>query len=294
MPELPEVETVKNGLAPFMNGARIKKLILNRENLRFPFPEGFQKALEGQEITQLRRRAKYLIVPLQSGQNMLAHLGMSGSFKIDHQALDEPSRAFLQKADKKHDHVIIELMHPQKGPVSIIYNDPRRFGYMDLFEDEQSSPHFAQMGPEPLGNQFSAHHLADRFYGRRTPIKTALLNQRHVAGLGNIYVCEALHIAKIDPTRPVGTLVRKDKSPTKALELLAPAIVNVLNEAIEAGGSTLKDYRQADGELGYFQHRFKVYGREGENCLNKGCDTKIERIVQGGRSTFYCPHCQKP
>lgn len=293
MPELPEVETVKNGLAPFMNGARIEKIILNRENLRFPFPQNFQKALEGQVITQLRRRAKYLIVPVQSGQNMLAHLGMSGSFKIDHQALDEPSRAFLQKADKKHDHVVFQLDHPQRGPVSIIYNDPRRFGYMDLFEDEAQSKHFELMGPEPLGNQFSAHHLANRFYGRRTPIKTALLDQRHVAGLGNIYVCEALHIAKINPTRPVGSLVRKDKSPTKALELLAPAIVNVLNEAIEAGGSTLKDYRQADGELGYFQHRFKAYGREGAPCTMDQCSGTIARIVQSGRSTFYCPSCQK-
>ena len=292
MPELPEVETVKNGLAPFMDGATITRVVLNRENLRFPFPANFKSSLEDQQIGQLRRRAKYLIVPLHSGANLLAHLGMSGSFKINAELVEGATRKFVPLAREKHDHVILQIKHPQKGRVDIIYNDPRRFGYMDLFEDEAQSPHFATMGPEPLGNQFSAQHLAERFLSKRTPIKSALLDQRNVAGLGNIYVCEALFIAKIDPKRPVGTLVKADGRPKKALELLAPIIVDVLNQAIAAGGSTLKDFKHADGELGYFQHRFKAYGREGEPCLAPSCKDKIARIVQSGRSTFYCPTCQ--
>lgn len=293
MPELPEVETVKNGLAPFMDQATISRVILNRENLRFPFPKGFASQLEGQQIGQLRRRAKYLIVPLQSGTNMLAHLGMSGSFKINAELIEGQNRTFVPLAHEKHDHVVLEIEHPEKGRVDIIYNDPRRFGYMDLFADEADCTHFAKMGPEPLGNQFSAQHLADRFMGKKTPIKSALLDQRNVAGLGNIYVCEALFISKIDPTRPVGTLVRADGKPKKQLEVLAPAIINVLNEAIASGGSTLKDFKHADGELGYFQHRFKTYGREGERCVTPDCSQQIARIVQSGRSTFYCPSCQR-
>jgi formamidopyrimidine-DNA glycosylase len=292
LPELPEVETVKNGLAPFMDGATITRVVLNRENLRFPFPDNFKSLLEGQQIGQLRRRAKYLIIPLTSGTHMLAHLGMSGSFKINAELVEGAARKFVPLSQEKHDHVILEIAHPQKGRVDIIYNDPRRFGYMDLFEDEAQSPHFANMGPEPLGNQFSAQHLADRFLNKKTPIKSALLDQRNVAGLGNIYVCEALFIAKIDPRRSVGTLVKADGGPKKALELLAPTIVHVLNEAIAAGGSTLKDFKHANGELGYFQHRFKAYGREGERCLSPGCKGEIARIVQSGRSTFYCPSCQ--
>ncbi len=183
--------------------------------------------------------------------------------------------------------MIIEIEHPEKGRVDIIYNDPRRFGYMDLFADEARCTHFAKMGgPEPLGNQFSVQHLADRFLNKKTPIKSALLDQRNVAGLGNIYVCEALFIAKIDPTRPVGTLVRADGKPKKSLEVLAPAIVNVLNDAIAAGGSTLKDFKHADGELGYFQHRFKTYGREGETCVAPDCTQQIARIVQSGVQPF--------
>ncbi|MCZ4272157.1 bifunctional DNA-formamidopyrimidine glycosylase/DNA-(apurinic or apyrimidinic site) lyase [Maritalea porphyrae] len=292
MPELPEVETVKNGLAPFMDGATIKRIVLNRPNLRFPFPDGFQELLEGQQIGQLRRRAKYLIVPLMSGTNMLAHLGMSGSFKINAELIEGTARKFVPLAQQKHDHVILEVVHPTRGRVDIIYNDPRRFGYMDLFDDEQESPHFAKMGPEPLGNQFNAQHLAERFLNKKTPIKSALLDQRNVAGLGNIYVCEALFLSKIDPRCPIGTLVRADGKPKKALELLAPTIVQVLNEAIAAGGSTLKDFKHADGELGYFQHRFQAYGREGEPCLAPNCKANIARIVQSGRSTFYCPNCQ--
>jgi len=292
LPELPEVETVKNGLAPFMDGATISRVVLNRENLRFPFPKNFRSTLEGQQIGQLRRRAKYLIVPLSSGANMLAHLGMSGSFKVNSEIVEGAARKFVPLAHEKHDHVVLEIMHPDKGRVDIIYNDPRRFGYMDLFEDEAKSSHFAKMGPEPLGNQFSAQHLADRFVGKKTNIKSALLDQRNVAGLGNIYVCEALYIAKIDPLRSAGSLVKVDGKTKKALDVLAPIIVSVLNEAIAAGGSTLKDFKHADGELGYFQHRFKVYGREGELCLAQGCTDKIARIVQSGRSTFYCPSCQ--
>lgn len=292
MPELPEVETVKNGLAPFMDGAMIKRVVLNRENLRFAFPPDFRAQLEGQQIGQLRRRAKYLIVPLMSGTNMLAHLGMSGSFKINAEMIEGAGRNFVPLAHEKHDHVILEVVHPKKGRVDIIYNDPRRFGYMDLFEDEGQSRHFAKMGPEPLGNQFSAQQLADRFSNKKTPIKSALLDQSNVAGLGNIYVCEALFLSKIDPACPVGNLVRADGKPKKALELLAPTIVQVLNQAIAAGGSTLKDFKHADGELGYFQHRFKAYGREGERCLASDCKGTIARIVQAGRSTFYCPNCQ--
>jgi len=293
VPELPEVETVKNGLAPFMDGAIIQKVTLNRENLRFPFPTGFVGALEGQRIGQLRRRAKYVIVPLASGQNMLAHLGMSGSFRINNELAEGAARKFEPSKAQKHDHVIINVLHPERGPAEIIYNDPRRFGYMDLFIEEDQSPHFMNMGPEPLGNQFSAQHLADRFKGKRTPIKSALLDQRNVAGLGNIYVCEALFIAGIAPQKQVGQLVRANGAPKKSLELLAPAIVNVLNEAIEAGGSSLKDFKHTDGDLGYFQHRFKTYDREGENCVTDSCNGKIARIVQSGRSTFYCPKCQR-
>ncbi|MGJ8527279.1 bifunctional DNA-formamidopyrimidine glycosylase/DNA-(apurinic or apyrimidinic site) lyase [Maritalea sp.] len=292
MPELPEVETVKNGLAPFMDGARISKVVLNRPNLRFPFPDQFKSELEGQVIGQLRRRAKYLIIPLASGQNMLAHLGMSGSFKINAELVEGANRKFVPLAALKHDHVVFEIEHPQKGRVDIIYNDPRRFGYMDLFAEEEKSPHFATMGPEPLGNQFSAKHLAQRFQNKKTPIKSALLDQKNVAGLGNIYVCEALYMAQIDPKRPVGDLVGKNGDPKKQLEVLAASIVDVLNQAILAGGSTLKDFKHADGELGYFQHRFKTYGREGESCLTPDCPGTISRMVQSGRSTFYCPNCQ--
>jgi len=292
VPELPEVETVKNGLAPFMEGALIEKVVLNRENLRFPFPEQFVSSLEGQTVGQLRRRAKYVIVPLLSAANMLAHLGMSGSFKINAETVEGAARKFVPQAPLKHDHVIIELTHPDKGHVEVVYNDPRRFGYMDLFDNEATCTHFKGMGPEPLGNQFSAHHLAERFANKRTSIKSALLDQRNVAGLGNIYVCEALFIAKIDPRAEAQSLVKSSGVPTSKLDVLATTIVSVLKEAIEAGGSTLKDFKHADGELGYFQHRFKTYGREGEPCVTKDCQAKVERITQSGRSTFYCPNCQ--
>lgn len=294
MPELPEVETVRRGLAPWLEGARIDKVTLARKDLRFPFPKGMKAALEGRTIESVGRRAKYLLLRLSSGMTLLSHLGMTGSYRFEGLKFKEPSRYFEPDQDEKHDHVRIALTHPKHGALTLIYNDARRFGFMALFRNEAESPFLAGLGPEPLGDAFNAVEMAERFRGKKAPMKAALLDQRVVAGLGNIYVSEALHRAHIRPTTQAGKLVLKSGAPSQRLEALADAVRIVLMEAVDAGGSTLRDFRAADGGPGYFQHRFAVYDREGEPCPTPGCTGTIRRIVQSGRSTYYCPVCQKP
>jgi formamidopyrimidine-DNA glycosylase len=293
MPELPEVETVRRGLDPYVAGARIGKVTLKRGDLRFPFPEGFGQALEGALVESTGRRAKYLLFRLSNGKTWLSHLGMTGTYRFEGFRFKEPSRYYEPAEDRKHDHMVLELSHPEHGEMKLIYNDARRFGFMDLFEDEEQSPWLAGLGPEPLSNAFNASEMADRFIGKKAPTKAALLDQRVVAGLGNIYVSEALHRAHIRPDIAAGTLVLKSGKPSRRLEDLAEGVRTVLIEAIDAGGSTLRDFRDADGNSGYFQHRFAVYDREGEPCPTPGCRGVIKRIVQSGRSTFFCPVCQR-
>lgn len=287
MPELPEVETVRRGLEPVLAGARLTRVQARRPDLRFALPEGFVQRLTGARIERLERRGKYILAPLDRGETLSMHLGMTGRFEIEGGA--ERSRpgdfALAVPADPRHAHVVFET----DGGARVTFFDPRRFGYMDLIETEalESHPRFAGMGPEPLGPDFDAEHLGRAFAGRRQGAKTLLLDQRVVAGLGNIYVCEALHRAHISPTRPAGRIAKA------RLVALVGAIRKVLEEAIVAGGSTLRDYASADGALGYFQHSFQAYGREGEPCSTPECKGVIRRIVQGGRSTFYCPVCQR-
>jgi len=287
MPELPEVETVRRGLEPVLAGALLVRVEARRPDLRFPLPEGFVQRLTGARIERLDRRAKYLLAPLDRGDTLVMHLGMSGRFEITGgQATKRPGDFhYAAPADPKHAHVIFET----DGGVRVTYFDPRRFGYMDLIATDALADHpwFAGLGPEPLGPDFNAKHLAAAFAGRRQSVKASLMDQRIVAGLGNIYVCEALFRAGISPLRPAGELG------TRTLNGLVAAVKAVLEEAIEAGGSTLRDYAAADGALGYFQHRFRVYGREGETCQRRGCSGAVQRIVQAGRSTFYCPACQR-
>ena len=295
MPELPEVETVRRGLAPFMEGGLVRKLLLRRGDLRFPFPENFAVKVEGRRIQALSRRAKYLLIHLGDDQTIIAHLGMSGSFRIEAEVTDTPGEFHHPRSkDEAHDHVVFEIERSE-GPVRIIYNDPRRFGFMHLMptSDLDAYPAFADLGPEPTGNFLSADYLALRFDGKKQPLKSALLDQKVVAGLGNIYVCEALYRAHLLPTRAAASIVKANGKPAKALELLTGDIREVIAEAIEAGGSSLRDHIQTDGSLGYFQHRFRVYDREGEPCLTPDCKGIVARITQAGRSTFYCPVCQK-
>ncbi len=283
MPELPEVETVRRGLAPVMEGARIVRADVNRPDLRWPFPDGMAERLTGQRVLQLRRRSKYILADLEGGETLLIHLGMSGRMVVSGDALgrfvhDHP-------APEKHDHVVF---HMEDG-ARITFNDPRRFGAMDLMATAGAEGHklLAALGPEPLGNAFDEAYLVGALKGRNTPIKAALLDQRIVAGLGNIYVCEALFRAGVSPIRKAGRVS------SHRIERLVPAIRDVLTEAIAAGGSSLRDFRQADGELGYFQHNFDVYGREGAPCRTPECPSVIRRIVQSGRSSFYCATCQR-
>ena len=282
MPELPEVETVRRGLAPAMEGAVIRQADVNRPDLRWPFPAGMAERLSGQQVLGLRRRSKYILADLASGETLLIHLGMSGRMLVS----GDPLGQFVHEhpAPEKHDHVVL---HMDNG-ARITFNDPRRFGAMDLMETATAEHHklLAVLGPEPLGNAFNEDHLIAAFEGKNSPVKSALLDQRIVAGLGNIYVCEALYRAGISPTRKAGRISKA------RVAALVPIIRDVLAEAIEAGGSSLRDFRQADGELGYFQHRFDVYGREGEPCRTLGCSQSIARIVQSGRSSFYCRSCQ--
>lgn len=299
MPELPEVETVRRGLAPYMEGRRIRRLTLNRPDLRFPLPRDFAARVEGRHVVQMSRRAKYLVIMLEGELSIISHLGMSGSFRIDEAAGEVGDFHHPRSKDAAHDHVV--FLMAGDGPdndgteVRIIYNDPRRFGFMDLVETGELDhyPAFSTLGPEPMGNSLSAGYLAERFQSKKSPIKAALLDQRVIAGLGNIYVCEALHRSGIGPERLANSLVTKTGRASRGLEDLTGAIRDVIAEAIEAGGSTLRDHIQTDGSLGYFQHRFRVYDREGEPCVTPGCGGTVARIVQSGRSTFHCPTCQR-
>ena len=290
MPELPEVETVRRGLAPALEGARILRVEQRRPDLRFPFPPDFARRLTGARVLGLRRRAKYLLADLDTGETLVMHLGMSGSFRVDG---DLPG-LFHHPRDKSaaHDHVVL---HMENG-ASVTYNDPRRFGFMLLVPTGEIDRHklFEGLGVEPLGAALDAAFLARAFRGRTAPAKALLLDQRLIAGLGNIYVCEALHRAGISPLAEGGKLVTAAGRPKAALARLPGAIREVLAAALAAGGSSLRDHRQADGSLGYFQHSFRVYDREGAACPTQGCKGTIRRAVQSGRSTFYCPDCQKP
>lgn len=296
MPELPEVETVKRGLAPVMEGSKIWQLTQNRKDLRFPFPKDFSKKLTGASIRFLSRRAKYLLADLDTGETLVMHLGMSGSFRIDANYEDHTPGSFQHPRgkDAKHDHVIFHL-RGTAGQTSVIYNDPRRFGYMDLVATRHLNDHpwFNALGLEPTGNSLNGQKMAPMFAGKSAPLKAALLDQRLIAGLGNIYVCEALWRSSLSPSRKAATLVLKSGKPSERLDRLSEEIRATIQDAIKAGGSSLRDHRQADGSLGYFQHSFSVYGREGQPCRRPKCSSTIKRIVQSGRSTFYCPACQK-
>ena len=286
MPELPEVETVRRGLEPAMVGARLDAVEQRRPDLRFPFPERFTERLTGLRVEALRRRAKYLIAELDGADVLVMHLGMSGSFRI------EQARGTIPVAGAKnsqHDHVAFDL----STGVRIVYNDPRRFGFMQLIPRPEFSAHplFNNIGIEPLGDEFDGQALAKLFAGKTSSLKAALLDQSLIAGLGNIYVCEALHRAGLSPRRAAASLVRRDGSPTKRATLLARVVREVLEEAVAAGGSSLRDHRKTDGALGYFQHSFRVYGRDQEPCPR--CGGKVGRITQSGRATFYCGGCQR-
>jgi formamidopyrimidine-DNA glycosylase len=287
MPELPEVETVRRGLSPVLEGQRLVRVQLRRPDLRFPLPDGFVQRLTGATITRLDRRAKYLLAHLDRDEVLVMHLGMTGRFEIDGAVPGDFHRPVETDPEKaaKHAHVVFETA----AGAMVTYHDPRRFGFMDLIRNEAMATHpwFAPMGPEPLGPDFTADTLIAAFKGRKQGPKTLLLDQRTVAGLGNIYVCEALHRSGVSPLKPAGKIAAKRLGP------LTSAIKDVLAEAVEVGGSTLRDFAAADGALGYFQHRFRVYDREGQACPTPGCDGVISRIVQSGRSTFYCPRCQK-
>ena len=282
MPELPEVETVRRGLTPAMEGAVIMRADVNRPDLRWPFPPDMAGRLTGQTVLRLRRRSKYILIDLSSAETLLVHLGMSGRMLVSGDPLGQFTHEHPSK--KKHDHVVLHMGNGAR----VTFNDPRRFGAMDLLATATADQHklLAVLGPEPLGNDFNETHLIDAFAGKNTPVKSALLDQRIVAGLGNIYVCEALFRSQISPARKAGRISHQ------RVARLVPIVREVLKEAIDAGGSSLRDFRQADGELGYFQHRFDVYGREGEPCRTAGCNKQISRIVQSGRSSFYCKGCQ--
>jgi formamidopyrimidine-DNA glycosylase len=317
MPELPEVETVRRGLQPVMEGSTIVRAEARRKDLRFPFQKDFIARLEGQTVTGLGRRAKYLLADLASGDVLLMHLGMSGSFRvIEGEDQKTPGKFHHPRTeDRAHDHVVF---HMSSG-AAVVFNDPRRFGYMKIIARHalEGEPLLSGLGPEPLGNEFDAAMLARSCANKKTSLKAALLDQRVVAGLGNIYVCEALFRSQLSPRRLAATLATKagprkgvaagpSKSvaagqrksvaggePTDHAKRLVDAIHAVLNQAIKAGGSSLRDHRQTSGELGYFQHSFQVYDREGEKCQTAGCSGIVRRFTQNGRSTFWCPKCQK-
>jgi len=296
MPELPEVETVRRGLAPVLEGRVIVAATQNRADLRWPLPERFAARLTGRRILHVGRRAKYLTVDLAADaggqpETVLIHLGMSGRLLLSGLGDDAAQQgaqfhyaAAVGEAARKHDHVVLDL----GDGIGLVYNDARRFGSMDLWPTATLADHrlLAALGPEPLSNDFNGTVLRAGLASRRTSIKAALLDQRQVAGLGNIYVCEVLYRARISPLREACSLTAPD------CERVTAMIRDVLTEAIEAGGSSLRDFHGAGGELGYFQHRFHVYDREGDTCSTPTCNTAIERIVQGGRSTFFCPRCQ--
>lgn len=281
MPELPEVETVRRGLTPAMQGQKIARLEVNRPDLRFPFPERFRERVEGATVTHMGRRAKFLVTELSTGEALIMHLGMSGRFTVN--AANTAEFHHDPGTNPAHDHVVFHMQHG----ATVTYNDPRRFGFMELWPmaELDTYPRVAHLGPEPLSNHFNAAYLDDQFRGKAAPIKAALLDQSIIAGLGNIYVCEALFRSGISPRRKATSVAGKRN------ERLAPAINKVISEAIAAGGSSISDFANASGELGYFQKQFDVYDREGDAC--KTCGTAIKRIVQSGRSTFFCSNCQR-
>jgi formamidopyrimidine-DNA glycosylase len=288
LPELPEVETVRRGIAPAMEGRRFAEVDARRRDLRFPFPRRFAARLQGAEVEPLDRRGKYIIAPLSTGEALVLHLGMSGRFTVEDSSARRPGDfVHANPCDVRHDHVVFVMKAGDGATARITYNDPRRFGFMDLVDRDriEESRHFKGMGPEPLGNQFTADALNSALRGKTATIKAALLDQRVVAGLGNIYACEALYRARISPRRRAASVagVRGER--------LHKAIIGVLRDAIEAGGSSLRDFASADGDLGYFQHAFDVYGREGEAC--RSCGAPIRRLTQTGRSTFFCSACQR-
>jgi formamidopyrimidine-DNA glycosylase len=297
MPELPEVETVRRGLQPAMEGQRFLEVEVRRGDLRWPLPKDFARRLAGATVTGIGRRAKYLLVDLSTGDVLIMHLGMSGSFHV-FQGNDKQLGRYRHAREKHmagkhlaHDHVVF---HMSSG-TRVTFNDPRRFGSMKLVARERldDEPLLQGLGPEPLGNAFDAAMLAQACKGKKTSLKAALLDQRVVAGLGNIYVCEALHRARLSPKRLAATIAGRNGAPNERAERLVEAIKAVLNAAIKDGGSSLRDHRLTDGDLGMFQHSFRVYDREGEKCRTSGCTGTVKRIVQNGRSTFYCPVCQK-
>ncbi len=283
MPELPEVETVRQGLVPVLEGRKFARVIARRGDLRFPLPPKFAERLTGRRVEKLTRRAKYILAYLDSGEVLIMHLGMSGRFSIEGAKVGSFVHATPEAG--KHDHIVFET---DKG-ARVTFTDHRRFGMMDLFKASEVSTYkyLAELGPEPLSSDFSPAMLDEALKGKRTPIKAALLDQRVVAGLGNIYVCEALFRTGISPKRLASTIVGERS------QKLVPEVKAVLRAAIKAGGSSLRDYKQANGELGYFQHSFLVYDREEEPCLKKGCSGVVRRIVQSGRSTFFCAACQR-
>jgi formamidopyrimidine-DNA glycosylase len=293
MPELPEVETVRRGLQPLMEGARFTRVEARRGDLRWPLPKDFVTRLEGQTVTGLGRRAKYILADLSSGEVLLMHLGMSGSFRVAQAGEENTPGDFHHERSKAaaHDHIVF---HMSNGGVAT-FNDPRRFGCMKLIPREglEAEPLLRALGPEPLGNAFDNAMLARACAGKNTSLKAALLDQRVVAGLGNIYVCEALHRAHLSPKRKASTIADRKRGPNERAGALVAAIRTVLGDAITAGGSSLRDHRRTDGELGYFQHSFRVYDREGKPCPTRGCKGIVRRMVQNGRSTFWCPVCQK-
>jgi formamidopyrimidine-DNA glycosylase len=305
MPELPEVETVRAGLEPVLRGRRFVRVEQRRRDLRFPLPERFAERLTGRRVLRLNRRAKYILVHLDRGEVLAVHLGMTGRFSVKLPRAPSPrlrgegrgeviqlgEYTYEHGRDAKHDHLVFTMT----GGTVVTYNDARRFGYMTLIPeaDLDSDAFFKGLGVEPLGNDLRAGYLAARAAGKKVDLKALLMDQRIVAGLGNIYVCEALFRAGLDPFKPASRLATKTGKPTPAAERLLPQIKAVLRDAIRAGGSTLRDYKQADGSIGAFQNEFAVYGREGEPCARLGCQGTVRRKTQGGRSTFYCPACQR-
>ena len=294
MPELPEVETVRRGLEPAMEGARFDKVDVHRGDLRWPLPKDFAQRLRGKTVTGLGRRAKYLLADLSSGDVLLMHLGMSGSFHVFRNAGgDKPLGRYHHERARHatHDHVVF---HMSSGAI-VTFNDPRRFGFMKIVARGKldAEPLLRRLGPEPLGNGFDAGMLARACKGKKTSLKAALSDQIVVAGLGNIYVCEALHRARLSPKRAAATIATRKGEANDRAERLVDGIKAVLNDAIKAGGSSLRDHKRTDGDLGLFQHHFRVYDREGARCPTPGCPGTIKRVLQNGRSTFYCPVCQK-
>jgi len=294
MPELPEVETVRRGLEPILVGNTFARVEQRRPDLRFPLPKRFGERLAGRKVEALDRRAKYLLARLDDGEVLVMHLGMTGRFAIDKAngvAAKPGGFAPPQRTVPKHEHIVFHL----GDGTAVRYSDVRRFGLMDLVPASALDSHtlFKGLGVEPLGDGLTPEWLAGKLKGKATSIKAALIDQRLIAGLGNIYACEALHRARISPLKLAGTLATKSGKPTKKTEALVEGVKAVLTSAIKAGGSSLRDYRHTDGRLGRFQHSFKVYGREGKPCKRTGCDGVVRRIVQSGRSTFYCPTCQR-